>query len=187
VQVYEPREGGSTVPPEESESPCPSLPKGEDGAEPLDPLLDRPEPPLKKRAGGFEASKKYVLGSQVTVHVARERVHYLNANGKLITERLRDYSRIKLAKRFDQIDAFLQTWNSAERKAALTDVRDESVSCGRGLYPHTHAAAPHDWLHLAGGAAGPPAQLLPAPALPAPRPARPAPGGPGRSSGHPAG
>jgi acetolactate synthase-1/2/3 large subunit len=31
---------------------------------------------------------------------------------------------------------------------------DESVSYGRGFYRHTHAAAPHDWLHLVGGAIG---------------------------------
>jgi acetolactate synthase-1/2/3 large subunit len=33
-------------------------------------------------------------------------------------------------------------------------VSDESVSYGRGFYRFTHAAAPHDWLHLAGGAIG---------------------------------
>ncbi|HEY0826347.1 MAG TPA: acetolactate synthase large subunit, partial [Ramlibacter sp.] len=33
-------------------------------------------------------------------------------------------------------------------------VCDESVSYGRGFYKGTHAAAPHDWLHLAGGAIG---------------------------------
>lgn len=33
-------------------------------------------------------------------------------------------------------------------------VSDESTSFGRGFYPPTHAAAPHDWLHLAGGAIG---------------------------------
>jgi acetolactate synthase-1/2/3 large subunit len=33
-------------------------------------------------------------------------------------------------------------------------VSDESVSYGRGFYRHTHAAAPHDWLHLVGGAIG---------------------------------
>ncbi len=33
-------------------------------------------------------------------------------------------------------------------------VSDESVSYGRDFYPHTHAAPPHDWLHLAGGAIG---------------------------------
>ena len=33
-------------------------------------------------------------------------------------------------------------------------VSDESISYGRGFYPHTHAAPMHDWLHLAGGAIG---------------------------------
>jgi acetolactate synthase-1/2/3 large subunit len=33
-------------------------------------------------------------------------------------------------------------------------VSDESVSFGRGFYKNTFDAAPHDWLHLAGGAIG---------------------------------
>lgn len=33
-------------------------------------------------------------------------------------------------------------------------VSDESVTFGRGLYTHTHAAPAHDWLHLTGGAIG---------------------------------
>ncbi len=33
-------------------------------------------------------------------------------------------------------------------------VADESVSFGRGLYPGTHDAAPHDWLQITGGAIG---------------------------------
>ena len=33
-------------------------------------------------------------------------------------------------------------------------VSDESVSYGRDFYKFTHAAPPHDWLHLAGGAIG---------------------------------
>jgi acetolactate synthase-1/2/3 large subunit len=33
-------------------------------------------------------------------------------------------------------------------------VSDESISYGRGFYKFTHAAAAHDWLHLAGGAIG---------------------------------
>src|SRR3954468_9729349 len=33
-------------------------------------------------------------------------------------------------------------------------VSDESISYGRGFYQHTHAAPPHDWLHLVGGAIG---------------------------------
>lgn len=33
-------------------------------------------------------------------------------------------------------------------------ISDESISYGRGFYPHTVAAPAHDWLHLAGGAIG---------------------------------
>ncbi|WBV42408.1 acetolactate synthase large subunit [Pseudoroseomonas cervicalis] len=33
-------------------------------------------------------------------------------------------------------------------------VADESVSFGRGFYKETHAAPPHDWLHITGGAIG---------------------------------
>ena len=33
-------------------------------------------------------------------------------------------------------------------------VSDESVSYGRGFYKSSHAAPPHEWLHLAGGAIG---------------------------------
>ncbi|TPN81174.1 acetolactate synthase large subunit [Mesorhizobium sp. CU2] len=33
-------------------------------------------------------------------------------------------------------------------------VSDESISFGRGFYAETHNAAPHDWLHLTGGAIG---------------------------------
>ena len=33
-------------------------------------------------------------------------------------------------------------------------ISDESVSYGRGFYAETHAAPPHDWLHLTGGAIG---------------------------------
>ncbi len=33
-------------------------------------------------------------------------------------------------------------------------VSDESVSYGRGFYKNSHAAPPHDWLHLTGGAIG---------------------------------
>ena len=51
--------------------------------------------------------------------VARERVQYLNAEGKLITESLRDYTRINLQKQYASLDDFLQAWSAADRKAAL--------------------------------------------------------------------
>jgi type I restriction enzyme R subunit len=68
---------------------------------------------------GSNKPKKYIVGGMVTVAVARERVQYLNAQGKLITESLRDYTRINLTRQYDSLDKFLQAWNDADRKAAL--------------------------------------------------------------------
>jgi type I restriction enzyme R subunit len=116
VQIYEPKPGQPIDPPD-------TAPDGTraNGAEPGETGFDN-LPPLKTLgpfATGSEEPKKYVVGGMVTVAVARERVQYLNAQGKLITESLRDYTRINLTKRFDSLDKFLQAWNDADRKAAL--------------------------------------------------------------------
>lgn len=70
-------------------------------------------------AGTSDEPRKYTVGHAVTVVVARERVQYLNAQGKLVTESLRDYTRINLRKQYESLDQFLQTWHQADRKAAL--------------------------------------------------------------------
>jgi len=55
----------------------------------------------------------------VEVRVLTERVQYLDADGKLITESLRDYSRKTLRKAYASLDAFLNAWNDADRKQAI--------------------------------------------------------------------
>ncbi len=116
VQIYEPQGDDPIAPPDAPEPATPGGPLGAppDAALPLDGLG-----PFGG-AGGTPVIK-YVLGSQVTVAVARERVQYLNAQGKLITESLRDYTRINLTKHYDSLDKFLQAWNDADRKAALLE------------------------------------------------------------------
>ncbi|MDP2817449.1 MAG: DEAD/DEAH box helicase family protein [Polaromonas sp.] len=106
VQIYEPKAGQPIAPPD---------------APPGTPGETRPAdlPPLGPFAPGGDEPKKYVVGAMVTVAVARERVQYLNAQGQLITESLRDYTRINLTKHYDSLDKFLQAWNDADRKAAL--------------------------------------------------------------------
>lgn len=106
VQIYEPKAGQPVAPPD-----APAGAPGE--TEPAD------LPPLGPFAPGSDEPKKYVVGGLVTVAIARERVQYLNAQGQLITESLRDYTRINLAKQYASLDKFLQAWNDADRKAAL--------------------------------------------------------------------
>jgi type I restriction enzyme, R subunit len=111
VQIYEPK-GDEPVAPPTPGTDVPGDAAGTATAPPLGPNLtgcDDGEP------------RKYVVGGMVTVAVARERVQYLNADGKLITESLRDYTRINLAKAYDSLDQFLQAWNDAERKAVLIE------------------------------------------------------------------
>ncbi|OGB32762.1 MAG: restriction endonuclease [Burkholderiales bacterium RIFCSPLOWO2_12_FULL_61_40] len=117
VQIYEPRPGEPIAPPDSPSDSPPGFPPTvqvgpvEAGSGQL--------PPFGPFAPDGEEPKKYVIGGMVTVAVARERVQYLNAQGKLITESLRDYTRINLTKHYDSLDKFLQAWNDADRKAAL--------------------------------------------------------------------
>ncbi len=50
-----------------------------------------------------------------------ERVEYLDENGKLVTESLRDYSRRAIRSHFASLDQFLRRWSSAERKEAIIE------------------------------------------------------------------
>lgn len=113
VQIYEPGRGESVAPPETA------VPGGIPGNAGQPGGASDPLGPFTGGGGEADGPKKYILGNNVTVAVARERVQYLNAEGKLITESLRDYTRINLRKRFDSLDQFLQAWQQADRKAAL--------------------------------------------------------------------
>lgn len=109
VQIYEPGPDQPVNPPEEQPNT---------GNPADDPLTQPPGPEL---GPDDPAPRRYVVGGMVTVSVARERVQYLNAEGKLVTESLRDYTRIHLKKAYASLDQFLQAWNGAERKAVLIE------------------------------------------------------------------
>ena len=117
VQIYEPKGDEPVVPPE---------PEAIDAAAP-NPGSGEPDFECSAMGGG-EASTageakitRYVVGNAVNVLIARERVQYLNAQGKLITESLRDYTRINVMRQYDSLDKFLQAWSDADRKAALIE------------------------------------------------------------------
>lgn len=48
-------------------------------------------------------------------------MQYFNANGKLVTESLKDYTRKALTKEFASLDDFLRHWSSADKKQAIVD------------------------------------------------------------------
>ncbi len=121
VQIYAPNPGESPVPPDEGHS------TNTEGAEVTfePPLFPVEEPPPEGAAHGDADSdggrvRRYVVGN-VDVKVAAERVQYFDANGKLITESLKEYTRRTLAKDFTSLDEFLKRWNGAEKKQAIID------------------------------------------------------------------
>ena len=63
--------------------------------------------------------KTYVAG--VDVSILNERVQFLDGNGTLITESLKDYTKKNILKTYRSLDEFLTNWNSAEKKKVLID------------------------------------------------------------------
>jgi len=128
VQIYEPKEGEPPVPPDDGQEP------GQDGVIPGTPPVSDP-PPGGKRV-------KYVIGD-VPVMIVAERVQYYGANGKLITESIRDYTRNSVLQQFRSLDVFLSAWSQAEQKSAILAEMEKrgvllealSEEVGRGLDP----------------------------------------------------
>ena len=118
VQIYEPGEADPIVPPEDVP------PIDEEG----ETLPDRPgndetivdgSPDITIPPGGTKQKKVFVDG--VGAAIVAERVEYLDENGKLVTESLRDFTKAALKRRFANLDEFLQRWRVAERKQAIIE------------------------------------------------------------------
>jgi type I restriction enzyme R subunit len=118
VQIYEPGETDPIVPPDdvlptsENGETVTALPGGDEVVVDGLPDLDQP-------AVGGKVCKIYVDG--VSARVIAERVEYLDENGKLITESLRDFTKKALKKRFTSLTVFLKRWKAAERKQAIME------------------------------------------------------------------
>ena len=120
VQVYEPGKDDPITPPddaptvEDGDTPIPPEP-GEDETVVVDPksICRDPLGPTGKR--------KKVFVDGVSAKILTERVEYLDENGKLVTESLRDFTRKALKRRFASLDDFLRRWNTADRKQAVVE------------------------------------------------------------------
>lgn len=118
VQIYEPGANDPMTPPDE-------VPLG-DGEVAIPPtpgegevIVDGEVPDITIKPGEEKPRKVYVDGVGATI--LAERVEYLDENGKLITETLRDFTKKALKKRFASLDDFLRQWKSAERKQAIIE------------------------------------------------------------------
>ncbi|MCP5365983.1 MAG: DEAD/DEAH box helicase family protein [Hyphomicrobiales bacterium] len=117
VQIYQPEGDDPMTPPDDAPPP------GGDDAIPREPGEDEtivdgpPDITLPLPGGGMR--KVYVDGVGATI--IAERVEYLDENGRLVTESLRDFTKRALRKRFASLDDFLRRWKAAERKQAIVE------------------------------------------------------------------
>ena len=117
-QIYEPGEDDPITPPADDGD----IVEDERGEYDDDGSILDDWPASDPPGTGGGAKKIYVDG--VTATIVAERVEYLDENGKLVTESLRDFTKKALRKRFASLDDFLKRWNAAERKQAILDELD---------------------------------------------------------------
>jgi type I restriction enzyme R subunit len=119
VQIYEPPDDGPMTPPEDvppagdDDEPIPLIP-GHDEI-----VVDGEQPNIGISTELDERQKVYVDG--VGASIVAERIEYLDENGKLVTESLRDFTKKALRRRFASLDDFLKRWKAAERKQAVIE------------------------------------------------------------------
>jgi type I restriction enzyme R subunit len=130
VQIYEPGEGDPITPPDD-------VPPTGDDDEPLPPkpsddeiIIDGDPPDIDIDTTPDAPRKIYVDGVKATI--IAERVEYLDEDGRLVTETLRDFSKKALKKRFASLDEFLKRWSATDRKQAIIE---ELESEGLALEP----------------------------------------------------
>lgn len=118
VQIYEPGEADPVVPPDD-------VPPIIDGEDPISPEPGEDEEilvdfPLPLSPPTPEPRPKYhINGSPVSV--VMERLEYLDENGKLVTESLRDFSRKAIRAQYSSLDQFLRRWKTTEHKEAIIE------------------------------------------------------------------
>ncbi|MDZ7662999.1 EcoAI/FtnUII family type I restriction enzme subunit R [Thiohalophilus sp.] len=109
VQIYIPRADDTVVPPDEVDH---------EGDLPTEYVLpeDRDFEPTQSTEGRIT----YVVDN-VPVQVISERVQYMDANGRLITESLKDYTKKAVNKEYASLDQFLKTWTDIGQKKIIIE------------------------------------------------------------------
>lgn len=119
AQIYEPDTDESPVPPEIEESE-------EEVGKDDEFIIDGNDWSSDVEDSETEVKKYYV--DNVPVDIVSERIQYIDANGKLITESLKDYTIKAVEKEFKSLDDFLSKWDSAEKKkAVIEELREQGV------------------------------------------------------------
>lgn len=117
VQIYTPGPDDPVAPPDDTPAGD-NDPATSDAPDPSETvLIDPGNASLGQDGKSGPKPKVYVDG--VGAMIVAERVEYLDEQGKLVTESLRDFTRKAVQRHFASLDDFLRRWNQTERKQAL--------------------------------------------------------------------
>ena len=84
------------------------------------PEPEKPDITIGDDFGQPERRRKVTVNG-VEVTVIKERVQYLDDDGRIITESLRDYTRKNIRASYASLDSFLTTWKQSDKKRAIVD------------------------------------------------------------------
>jgi type I restriction enzyme, R subunit len=93
-------------------------PDDDDDPVPPDPAGDNDDAGEDEDDAGGE-QKVYVSG--VPVRIIGERIEYVGADGKLVTESYRDFAKKQVRNEFTSLNDFIRRWNTADKKQAIVD------------------------------------------------------------------
>jgi type I restriction enzyme R subunit len=94
-------------------------------------IVDPPKPKERESSG----NNRYVVDG-VPVSVVAERVQYIGADGKLITESLDDYTKKNVTRQYATLNAFLNSWTKAEQKTVILEELEEEGVLFEALQEH---------------------------------------------------
>jgi len=91
------------------------------GEEIIFPEPEKPDVNIVNENEGEDQTPRKVTVNGVEVTILQERVQYMDAQGDLITESLRDYTRKSIRNAYASLDSFLTTWQQADKKNAVIE------------------------------------------------------------------
>lgn len=81
--------------------------------------VEFPDPPIIQGGEIEESAQRKISVDGVEVKIINERIQYMDHDGKVITETLKDFTKKNIHKNYKTLDSFLNDWNSSEKKTAI--------------------------------------------------------------------
>lgn len=93
-----------------------------------DVFFPTPEYPNVTGGGNIIAEpnpREKIRVSGVEVKIVNERVQYLGADGRIITESLKDYTKKNVIEKYATLETFLNSWKNADKKKAIVEALEQ--------------------------------------------------------------